>query len=141
MNIFVAKLNFKTTTEGLQDAFAAFGTVDKASVIMDRETGRSKGFGFVEMNIDDEARAAIAALNETQLDGSTIVVKEALPREDMPRRPFGGGGSGGGGGFREKRDFGGGGGGGFREKRDFGGGGGGYRDKNSGGGGGNRWDD
>ena len=134
MNIFVAKLNFSTDSEGLRASFEQFGTVESANVIMDRETGRSKGFGFVEMNDDGEGGAAIAALDGTDLDGSTIVVKKAEPRES---RGGGGGGGfnrggGGGGGFNR-----GGGGGGY----DRGGGGGGYdrprRDDN--GGGNNRW--
>ena len=96
MNIFVAKLNFDTSSEDVQAAFEAFGAVDSAKVIMDRETGRSRGFAFVEMPDDTEAQAAIDGLNETQLDGATIVVKKAEPR---PQRPggFGGGGYGGGG--------------------------------------------
>jgi RNA recognition motif-containing protein len=106
MNIFVAKLNFDTQSEDVQRAFEAFGAVDSAKVIMDRETGRSRGFAFVEMANDDEAQSAIDALNETELDGSTIVVKKAEPRPQKPRG-FGGGdrggfnrGGGGGGGDR-----------------------------------------
>lgn len=106
MNIFVAKLSFDTTSEDLEDVFSQFGEVSSANVIMDRDTGRSKGFGFVEMPEDDDAYAAIEALNETELDGRTIVVKKAEPRK--------GGGNRGGGGY----------GGGRR-----GGGGGGYRDR------------
>lgn len=75
MNIFVAKLNFKTQKEDLEKAFSPYGQVVSAKVITDRDTGRSKGFGFVEMPNDDEANKAIAALNETELDGRTIVVK------------------------------------------------------------------
>lgn len=77
MNIFVARLNFKTKSEELQAAFARFGQVSSAKIVKDRDTGRSKGFGFVEMPNDDEANQAIAALNETELDGRTIVVKPA----------------------------------------------------------------
>ncbi|GIL23364.1 MAG: hypothetical protein BroJett042_18770 [Bacteroidota bacterium] len=80
MNIFVARLNFKTRSEELQAAFAKFGQVTSAKVVKDRETGRSKGFGFVEMPNDEEAKQAIAALNETELDGRTIVVKPANPK-------------------------------------------------------------
>ncbi len=107
MNIFVAKLNFKTESEGLRSAFEAFGEVSSAKVIMDHATNRSKGFGFVEMPNDDEARAAISNLNDSELDGSTIVVKEA---EDRPRGGGGGyGGSrGGGGGYGGNRGGGGG---------------------------------
>lgn len=75
MNIFVAKLNFKTRKEDLEKAFSQYGQVASAKVITDRDTGRSKGFGFVEMPNDDEANKAIAALNESELDGRTIVVK------------------------------------------------------------------
>ncbi|MGL4631764.1 MAG: RNA recognition motif domain-containing protein [Leadbetterella sp.] len=85
MNIFVAKLNYATKDETLQAAFEQFGSVDSAKVIMDKFTGRSKGFGFVEMSNDAEAKSAITALNETELDGRTIVVKEAEPREGQRR--------------------------------------------------------
>lgn len=98
MNIFVAKLSFDTTSETLEDVFAAYGDVDSAKVIFDRETGRSKGFGFVEMPNDEDAQAAIDNLNESELDGRTIVVKQARPRED--NRGGGGGGYRGGGGGR-----------------------------------------
>lgn len=80
MNIFVARLNFKTRSEELQAAFAKFGEVASAKIVKDRDTGRSKGFGFVEMPNDDEAKQAIAGLNETELDGRTIVVKPANPK-------------------------------------------------------------
>jgi cold-inducible RNA-binding protein len=117
MNIFVAKLNYATSSDALREAFEQFGEVTSASVIMDRETGRSKGFGFVEMADDGQGAAAIDALDGSDFDGATIAVKKAEPRES--RGGGGGGNRGGGGGF--------GGGGGNR------GGGGGY-----GGGGGNR---
>lgn len=87
MNIFVAKLNFRTTDDILLDAFQRFGKVDSAKVVMDRETGRSRGFGFVEMPNDDEAMEAIEQLNETELDGRTIVVKKAEPRQRQQSRP------------------------------------------------------
>jgi RNA recognition motif-containing protein len=80
MNIFVARLNFKTRREDLEAAFAKFGQVTSAKIVKDRDTGRSKGFGFVEMANDAEAQAAIAALNETELDGRAIVVKPANPK-------------------------------------------------------------
>jgi RNA recognition motif-containing protein len=80
MNIFVAKLNFKTKREDLERAFSQFGQVSSAKVVTDRETGRSKGFGFVEMPNDDEALKAIEALNEKELDGRVIVVKPANPK-------------------------------------------------------------
>jgi RNA recognition motif-containing protein len=95
MNIFVAKLNYDTHESDLQDAFEEFGAVDSAKIIMDRDTGRSKGFGFVEMPNDDEAREAIRQLNDQEMDGRTIVVKEAEPRGNR--------GGGGGGGFRGRR--------------------------------------
>lgn len=80
MNIFVAKLNFKTRKEELEAAFAQYGQVTSAKVVRDKETGRSKGFGFVEMPNDNEASAAIDALNEKELDGRIIAVKPANPR-------------------------------------------------------------
>jgi RNA recognition motif-containing protein len=105
MNIFVAKLNYDTSSDALREAFEQFGAVDSASVVMDRETGRSKGFGFVEMPSDDEAMAAINALEGSDLDGRTIAVKKAEPRENRGgggnRGGYGGGGNrNGGGGYR-----------------------------------------
>jgi len=93
MNIFVAKLNYDTSSETLEDTFAAYGDVDSAKVIFDRDTNRSKGFGFVEMPNDDDALMAIEQLNESTLEGRTIVVKKARPRES------GGGGGGSRGGW------------------------------------------
>lgn len=90
MNIFVAKLNYDTEEETVRGAFEEFGTVDSTKIIFDKFTGRSKGYGFVEMENDDEANQAIAALNESEMDGRTIVVKVAEPRGE--RRPSGGGG-------------------------------------------------
>ena len=81
MNIFVARLNFDSTEDGLRELFEGFGAVDSAKIIMDRETGKSKGYGFVEMPDNDEANSAIEALNETDFDDRTIVVKEASPRK------------------------------------------------------------
>jgi len=80
MNIFVAKLNFKTRTEDLQNAFAQYGEVSSCKIVKDRDSGRSKGYGFVEMPNDAEGQAAIAALNETELDGREIIVKPANPK-------------------------------------------------------------
>jgi RNA recognition motif-containing protein len=80
MNIFVARLNYDTQASDLRYAFEEFGAVDSAKVITDHYTGNSKGFGFVEMPNDDEAREAIAELNDESLDGRTIVVKKAKPR-------------------------------------------------------------
>ena len=104
MNIFVARLNFKTTSENLNAAFAQFGEVTSAKIVKDRDTGRSKGFGFVEMSSDDEAQKAVAELNGKDLDGRAIVVNEARPmepRDNSSRGGFGGGSRGGfGGGSR-----------------------------------------
>lgn len=87
MNIFVARLNYSTSSEELRAAFETYGAVDSAKVIMDKETGRSRGFGFVEMPDDEEAMNAIGALNDSELDGRTIVVKKAEPRpQRRPRR-------------------------------------------------------
>lgn len=82
MNIFVAKLSPRTTSESLDSLFAEYGTVDTAKVIMDRETGRSKCFGFVEMPNDQEASEAINDLDGVEFEGNTIVVKKARPKED-----------------------------------------------------------
>lgn len=124
MNIFVAKLNYDTQEDDLRDAFEQFGAVDSVKIIMDKFSGKSKGFGFVEMPNDDEARDAIADLNDSELDGRTIVVKKAEPRENRGGGGGGGrgrGGYGGGGGYGGNRGGGGGYGGGG-----YGGGGGGY---------------
>ena len=86
-NIYVGNLAYSVTDDDLRDAFAAFGEVARAKVIMDRDTGRSKGFGFVEMPDSAAAEAAINALNEKPLSGRPIRVTEAKPREDRPRRP------------------------------------------------------
>ncbi|MBK7408898.1 MAG: RNA-binding protein [Saprospirales bacterium] len=85
MNIFVAKLNFDTQSEELRGAFEEYGSVSSANVIMDKFTGKSKGFGFVEMDDDNEAMKAINELNDTELDGRTIVVKKAEPRKENTR--------------------------------------------------------
>jgi len=92
MNIFVAKLNFDTRESTLQDAFEAFGAVDSVKIIMDKFSGRSKGFGFIEMPNDEEAQNAINELNDREFDGRTIVVKKAEPRESRDNRGGGGGG-------------------------------------------------
>ena len=93
MNIYVGNLSYDTRDDGLRAAFAEHGTVDDARVINDRETGRSRGFGFVEMPNNEEAQNAIAALDGKDLDGRTLKVNEARPKRD---RPMGGGGGGGG---------------------------------------------
>ena len=130
--LYVGNLSYNIRDEDLQQAFAQYGSVSSAKVMMDRDTGRSKGFGFVEMGSDAEAQSAINGMNGQALDGRAIVVNEARPREERPGGFGGGGGggrpSGGGGGFGGGGGRTGGGGGGFG-----GGGGGGY-----GGGGGSR---
>lgn len=88
--LFVGSLAWATTDESLAAHFATCGSVTSAKVITDRESGRSKGFGFVEMEDDKEADAAIEKLNGSELDGRTIAVNEARPQEDRPRRDFGG---------------------------------------------------
>ncbi|MBW8360669.1 MAG: RNA-binding protein [Kaistella sp.] len=100
MNIFVSNINYATKEESLQDLFSEFGEVSSAKIITDRETGRSRGFGFVEMS-DEDGKNAIEALNGKELDGKELNISEAKPREDKPRRSFdnnrgGGGGYGGG---------------------------------------------
>lgn len=85
MNIFVAKLSPETDNTSLQELFENYGVVDSAKVIFDRDTGNSKGYGFVEMPNDEEALQAIEALNETEFDGNSIVVKKARPRENQRR--------------------------------------------------------
>lgn len=104
--LFVGSLPYSATQSQLQELFSQAGTVESAAVIIDRETGQSKGFGFVEMSNDEEAAAAISKFNGYNLDGRSIVVNEARPQE--PRRSFGGGSSGGrgsygGGGFNRDR--------------------------------------
>jgi RNA recognition motif-containing protein len=130
MKLYVGNLSFQTSSEDLQQLFAQAGTVESASVVEDRETGRSRGFGFVEMSSNEEGQAAIQQFNGKEINGRALTVNEARPREDRGGR--GGGGGGGRGGF-------GGGGGG---RGGYGGGGGGNRGGGSGfgggGGGGNR---
>ena len=129
--LYVGNLPYSFRDEDLQQAFAAHGTVSSAKVMMERDTGRSKGFGFVEMGSDAEAQAAIGGMNGQQYGGRGLVVNEARPMEARPPRSggFGGGGGAGGGG-----GYGGGGGGGG--SRSGGGGGGGYGGGGSSGGGG-----
>ena len=123
--LYVGNLAYSVRDDSLLQAFSQFGTVTSAKVMMDRETGRSKGFGFVEMGSDPEAQAAINGMNGQPIDGRAVVVNEARPREERPGGFGGGGGgrSGGGGG-----GYGGGGGGGY-------GGGGGSGTGGAGGGG------
>ena len=94
MNIYVGNLSYNTTEADLREAFAKHGEVNDVRMITDRDTGRSKGFGFVEMPNAEEARAAMEALNETDMHERTIKVNEARPREDRPKRTGGGGGGG-----------------------------------------------
>lgn len=124
--LYVGNLAYSVRDEDLNEAFSQFGAVTSAKVMMDRDTGRSKGFGFVEMGSDAEAQSAINGMNGQALSGRAIVVNEARPREPRPGgfgggggRGFGGGGGGGGGG---RGGYGGGGGG----RGGYGGGGGGY---------------
>lgn len=107
MNIFVARLNYDTREDDLRAAFEGYGSVDSVKIIMDKFTGRSKGFGFVEMPNEEEGRAAITNLNDSELDGRNIVVKEAQPREDRGDRRSGGGWGGGRdrGGDRDRRRY------------------------------------
>jgi len=121
MNIYVGNLSWGLKDQDLANLFAPFGEVSSAKIVTDKFTQRSKGFGFVEMANDEEAQAAIAQLNGTEVEGRSLVVNESRPKQE--------GGGGGGGGYK-KRNFGGGGGGGYNK-----GGGGGY---NKGGGGYNR---
>lgn len=139
VNIYVGNLSWSMTNEDLAALFEQFGTVGSAKILTDKFSGRSKGFAFVEMENAEEAQAAIAQLNDTDVQGRKIVVNEAQPKKDdggFKKRSFGGGGgggfrggSGGGGGYKG----GSGGGGGYK-----GGGGGGYKGGNGGGGGYNR---
>lgn len=134
--LYVGNLAYSVRDESLHSAFVQFGTVTSAKVMMDRETGRSKGFGFVEMASDAEAQSAINGMNGQALEGRAIVVNEARPREERPGGFRSGGGGGGGyGGGGGGGGYGGGGGGG-RSPYGSGGGGGGRGGYGSGGGGG-----
>ena len=119
--LYVGNLPYSVRDEDLQQSFSQFGSVSSAKVMMERDTGRSKGFGFVEMGSDAEAQAAINGMNGQSLGGRSVVVNEARPMEARPPRSFGGGGGGGGG-------YGGGGGGGRSGGGGYGGGGGGGSD-------------
>jgi cold-inducible RNA-binding protein len=109
--LFVGNLSFNTTENELQDAFAAHGTVTETNLMMDRMSGRPRGFGFVTMSTAEEAQKAIAGLNGAQLDGRALTVNVAKPREERApgggggggRREYGGGSGGGGGGGRRER--------------------------------------
>jgi RNA recognition motif-containing protein len=105
--LFVGSLAYSVTDEELAELFSEVGTVESAKVILDRDTNRSKGFGFVEMSSEEEAKAAIEKLNNKEINGRAIVVNEARPQENRERRSFGGGGynsggrGNGGGGYRD----------------------------------------
>jgi len=100
-NIFVGNLSFNTNEDELRQAFESYGQVERVSILTDRDTGRSRGFGFVEMNSDEDGEKAIAALNGSQIGGRTINVNEARPKAE---RGGGGGFGGGGGGGRGRGD-------------------------------------
>ena len=114
--LFIGRLSFDTTEETLKELFSQAGTVESVAIIMDKFSGRSRGFGFVEMTTDEEAKNAISMFDGKEVDGRAIAVSIARPREDRPARTggsFGGGRSGGFGGGRSGGGFGGGGRGGF----------------------------
>ncbi len=136
--LYVGNLPYTVRDEDLQQAFSAYGAVNSAKVMMERDTGRSKGFGFVEMASDSEAQSAVEGMNGQSLGGRSLVVNEARPMETRPPRSGGFGGGGGGGGFGGGGGGGrsGGDGGGFRSPYGGGGGGGGGRREGGGGGGG-----
>ena len=137
--LYVGNLAYGVRDDELQQAFGEFGTVTSAKVMMDRDTGRSKGFGFVEMGTDAEAQAAIEGMNGQSMSGRAIVVNEARPREERPggfRGPYGGGGGGGGAGGGGYGGGGSTGGGGYGGGGGRSGGGGGYGGGGSTGGGG-----
>jgi cold-inducible RNA-binding protein len=97
-NIFVGNLSFGATEDAIRTLFAAYGAVGRVNIVTDRDTGQPRGFGFVEMNNDDEGDKAIAALNGADLDGRTMNINEARPKTERPR-----GGGGGGGGYGRRR--------------------------------------
>jgi RNA recognition motif-containing protein len=131
MNIFVGSLPYSLEEADLQELFEAYGEVTTVKIIIDRESGRSKGFGFVEMSDDEAAQKAISGLNGSEVSGRSIAVSQAEDKKPGDRRSGGGGGFGGG-----NR---GGGGGGYSRDNNRGGGGGGYSKDSRGGGGGSRW--
>ena len=102
MNIYVSNLSFDVQDQDLRDFFTPYGEVTSAKIITDRETGRSRGFGFVEMSNDEASRKAIAELNDSTVDGRNIKVMEARPKEDRPARNNGGGGYRGSNPFKNK---------------------------------------
>ena len=128
--LYVGNLPFSTTEDSLRDVFGQCGTVTDVMIALDRQTGRSRGFGFVTFSTDEEANAAVQKFHGSDMDGRTIQVNEARPREERPQGGGGGGYRGGGGGGGQR----GGGGGGYRGGGGGGhrGGGGGYRDRDRG---------
>ena len=136
MNIYVGNLSWSMTDEDLMNLFTQYGSVSSAKILKDKMNGRSKGFGFVEMEDDEAAKTAIANLNETEVQGRKLIVNESQPRQEgdgFKKRSFGGG-SGGGGGYKKSGGSGGGG-GGRSGGGGYGGGGGGNRGGYGGGGG------
>ena len=128
MNIYVGNLSWSMTEEDLRSLFEQYGTVSSVKIVKDRETGRSRGFGFVDMPDDGEGQAALTNLYDSEVQGRKIIVNESQTKPNA--------GGGGGGGFKKRGGFGGGGGGGYR--KGGGGGGGGYNRGGGGGGGYNR---
>jgi RNA recognition motif-containing protein len=128
IRIYVGNLSYQTSAEDLQQVFGQYGEVASSSIVQDRETGRSRGFGFVEMVNDDEGHQAIEALNGADFQGRNLTVNEARPREERGGRGggYGGGGYGGGGGGRDRGGYGGGGGRDRGDRGGYGGGGRGY---------------
>ena len=121
MNIYVGNLSWSMTDDDLSNLFSQYGTVTSAKILKEKNTGRSKGFGFVEMEDDEAAKTAIANLNETEVQGRKLIVNESQPRQegDYKKRSFGGGG---GGGYKKSGGYGGGGnrgGGGGFYNRDY----------------------
>ncbi len=102
--LYVGGLPYSVNDEALKDIFAQAGTVESATVIMDKMTGRSKGFGFVEMATDEEAQKAIEMFNNQEIEGRRVMVNEARPLEDRPRKKFGGGGWNDHGGGNQRRE-------------------------------------
>jgi cold-inducible RNA-binding protein len=102
-NIFVGNLSFGATEDAVRSMFEAYGAVDRVNVVTDRETGRARGFGFVEMSVDAEAERAIAALNGKELDGRALNINEARPKESRDGGGGGGRGNSGGGGRQKQR--------------------------------------
>ena len=108
MNIYVGNLSWSMTDDDLSNLFSQYGSVTSAKILKEKNTGRSKGFGFVEMEDDEAAKTAIANLNETEVQGRKLIVNESQPRpegEGGYKKRTGGGGFGGGGGYNKRKDF------------------------------------